>query len=64
MRNIKKKSTKDRRFKAEKVVPFTFYIHPNLDREVRSFAQRKDLTLTKVGNKALRLFLQAEKASA
>lgn len=55
---------KDRRFKDERVVPFTFYLTPDFNDQVRAFAADKDLTLTQIGNRALRLLMQADKVAS
>ncbi len=60
--NKKIKPPTDRRYKddEEKVVPFTFYLLPDKDAEVRQFAKDKDWTLTKLGNRAFDLIMKIE----
>lgn len=64
MNTSKSNGQKDRRFKKEHVVPFTFYLDPAFDQQVRAFASEKDLTLTQVANRALRLLLQLDKVAS
>jgi len=55
---------KDRRIKKNRVVPFTFYLDPVIDRRVRAFAKGNDLTLTQVGNRALRMLLDLDRVAS
>ena len=54
---------KDRSIKKPRVVPFTVYLDPCFDRKVRVFAKKRDLTLTQIANRAIRLFMETEPVS-